>query len=101
PPWWSTITYQFPARGERPPVKFVWYDGYKGPDRNTDPANLPPRDLLEGEDPSRWDVLLIGEKGKMLFNRGNTQWRLFPETLAADFEPPEPTLPRVPNEDVE
>src|SRR5690606_25899297 len=26
PPWWSTITYQFPARGERPPVKFVWYD---------------------------------------------------------------------------
>ena len=27
PPLWSTINYQFPARGDRPPVKLVWYDG--------------------------------------------------------------------------
>ncbi|HVR36362.1 MAG TPA: Gfo/Idh/MocA family oxidoreductase [Methylomirabilota bacterium] len=31
-PEWSIITHQFPARGERGPVKLVWYDGGKKPD---------------------------------------------------------------------
>ena len=30
-PAWSIITYEFPARGELPLVKFVWYDGGKKP----------------------------------------------------------------------
>jgi len=30
-PDWSIITYEFPARGNMPPVKMVWYDGGKLP----------------------------------------------------------------------
>lgn len=39
-PKWSIVTYQFPATDERGPIKFVWYDGNKTPDR--------PADLEEG-----------------------------------------------------
>ena len=28
-PSWSIVTYEFPARGELPPVKLTWYDGGK------------------------------------------------------------------------
>jgi predicted dehydrogenase len=100
-PWWATITYQFAERGDRPAVKFVWYDGYRGPDREKDPANVPAAELMDGQAPKDWDCVLIGDKGKLLFNRGNTNWRTTPLTLAEDFAPPEPTLPRVANEDVE
>jgi predicted dehydrogenase len=31
-PKWSVITYAFPARGRRPAVELVWYDGGKKPD---------------------------------------------------------------------
>jgi predicted dehydrogenase len=30
-PKWEIITYQFPERNGRPPVKFTWYDGHKFP----------------------------------------------------------------------
>jgi hypothetical protein len=30
-PAWSIITYQFPARNGRAPLKFMWYDGGKRP----------------------------------------------------------------------
>ena len=39
-PAWSKVTYEFPANDERGPVKLVWYDGDKVPDR--------PKDLEEG-----------------------------------------------------
>jgi predicted dehydrogenase len=32
-PEWSIVTYQFPATAERGPVKLVWYDGNKMPER--------------------------------------------------------------------
>lgn len=105
PPWWSTITYEFPARADRPAVKFVWYDGYKDRDQNPASENLPPEDVMEGQDPKRWDLVLIGEKGKMYFirsgRRNRPSWLVTPESVAEDFEEPEQTIPRVPNEDVE
>jgi predicted dehydrogenase len=100
-PWWSTVTWQFPARGDKPPVTFKWYDGYKGPDRESAPRNFPPDDVLEGEDPNRFGCILVGEKGKLYFNRGRNRWVTKPASLREDFEMPEPTLPRVPNEDAE
>jgi predicted dehydrogenase len=101
PPWWATITYEFPARGQQPPVKFVWHDGHKGADHRAAPQNFPPDDVLQGENPRRWDVALIGKKGRMYFNRSNTNWVITPQTLLADFASPEPSLPRVANEDEE
>jgi predicted dehydrogenase len=101
PPWWATITYEFPARGQQPPVKFIWYDGHKGADHKAAPQNFPPDDVLAGENPRRWDVALIGEKGKMYFNRSNTNWVITPESALAGFSQPEKTLPRVASEDAE
>ena len=40
-PAWATITYEFPARGNLPPVKLTWYEGAKDGKRN-----LPPDDLF-------------------------------------------------------
>jgi len=35
-PKWSIITYQFPATKDRGPIKLVWYDGNKKPERPKD-----------------------------------------------------------------
>ena len=86
-------------------MKFVWYDGSRGEDPNRAAQNFPPDEILEGEDPRRWDLVLVGEKGKMFFNRGprrnNPAWATLPRAVGEEFEQPEQTLPRVPNEDVE
>ena len=42
-PAWSTITYEFPARGNLPPVKLTWYEGAKDGKRNLPPAAPVPR----------------------------------------------------------
>ncbi len=43
-PAWARITYQFPARGDMAPVKFVWYEGHdKGK------QVLPSPELVKGE----------------------------------------------------
>jgi predicted dehydrogenase len=91
PPLWSIITYRFPGRGDNPPVKFVWYDG----DR------LPASDVSEGEDLSRFNAILIGDKGKMYFGRGSTNWVIKPQRVLDEFQAPDRTLPRVANEDAE
>ncbi|HLJ95049.1 MAG TPA: Gfo/Idh/MocA family oxidoreductase [Gemmataceae bacterium] len=54
-PKWSVIRYTFPARGDRPAVTMVWYDGGK----------KPPADLLNGNAVPISGSLLIGEKGKL------------------------------------
>jgi predicted dehydrogenase len=101
PPWWATITYEFASRGKQPPVKFVWYDGHRGPDHKAAPQNFPPDNVLEGQDPRKWDVALVGEKGRMYFNRSHTNWVVTPQSVLARFTQPEQTLPRVANEDAE
>ena len=90
-PNWAIVTYQFPARGENPPVKFVWYDGNK----------LPPAEVSEGENLKRFGTILVGEKGKMFFHRGRTNWVIKPESALDGFNEPEKTIPRVANEDAE
>src|SRR5262249_18571507 len=57
-PAWATITYEFPARGDLPPVKLTWYEGARDGERN-----LPSADLLYGEKPPSSGSLLVGEKG--------------------------------------
>ena len=49
----STVTYHFPARGEMPPLKLVWYDGGLRPAR--------PLELEEGK--------AMGANGKLTFAR--------------------------------
>ena len=42
-PAWATITYEFPGRGNLPPVKLTWYEGAKDGKRNLPPDDLFPR----------------------------------------------------------
>ena len=55
----STVHYEFPARGDMPPVTLHWYDG----------GIIPPRppELEDDRELSREDGLIfVGDKGKML-----------------------------------
>jgi predicted dehydrogenase len=100
-PAWAIITFEFPARGELPPVKLIWYDGGKKPPedimsggktakKSEKPAGKPGSNLAQA------GCLLIGTKG-MLFSPDDygARQKLLPEEDFADFRPPEPTLPRV------
>jgi len=94
-PGWARITFQFPARGDMPPVKFVWYEG-----RNQDGRVLPPKALLSkvlkpGQGLSDSGSLLVGDKG-ILFspNDYGASYSLLPEADFKGYKPPERTLPR-------
>jgi predicted dehydrogenase len=91
-PLWSILELAFPARGQRPAVKMIWYDGGK----------LPPQDLFQGEKLITRDggSLIIGSKGT-LFTRtwhgGETEADMFvllPRTKFADAPVPAPVVPR-------
>lgn len=83
----SMITYQFPARGDMPPTKLVWYDGGLRPPR--------PAELDEGQLMGDNGRLLVGEKGKILGNR------IIPQSRRQEYKPAAPTIPRSPGHYVE
>lgn len=61
----STVTFEFPARGEMPPVKLHWYDGGRKPPR---PEGIPEDEQLgDGENGSYWvgdwGIITCGEYG--------------------------------------
>jgi predicted dehydrogenase len=86
-PHGSIAYYHFGTRGDRPPVKIIWYDGGLGPER---PEQLPKRESL----PTR-GVLFVGDKGKLLCGGAGGKPRLL-GSPPADESKPRPTLPRSP-----
>jgi predicted dehydrogenase len=52
---WSVIRYEFPARGELPPVKLTWYDGGK----------MSPTELLKGQKMTTSGSLFVGDKATL------------------------------------
>ena len=58
-PLWSILTFEFPARGDMPPMKLTWFDGGKMPPR---PEGLAADFQLGDKDGGS---LLIGEKGSI------------------------------------
>jgi hypothetical protein len=84
----SMITYQFPARGEMPPVKLVWYDGGLRPPR--------PDELEEDNEMGANGHLFIGDKGKILSLRTTKRrgYVLIPESRAEQYGAPPKKLPR-------
>lgn len=80
-PIWMISTFNYPARGSKPPVKLVWYQGGKRPS------------LPEGSRES-WPedgTLFVGSKGKLQASYG--KHRLMPEQDFKDFVPPTPFIP--------
>jgi predicted dehydrogenase len=105
-PAWATVHYDFPARGERPPVKVSWYEGHFGyigmkknnrtgkmePDRL---KNLPPMHLFQGASPSDSGSLTVGDKGTLYSPQDyGGSWELLPKEKYADWKHPEASLPR-------
>ncbi len=80
----SMVTYQFPARGEMPALKLVWYDGGLRPPR---PAELEPDEVM-GDN----GHLFIGDKGKILKARGG--YSLIPRSRAREYGDPPKKLAR-------
>jgi predicted dehydrogenase len=98
-PMASIVRYNFPARGDMPPVKFTWYDGGLKPRRPDElEANLPFKNEKEGEDEG---LLFVGERGKILctFNGGNP--KIIPQTRMDAYKQPPKTLPRSPGNERE
>jgi predicted dehydrogenase len=85
-PKWQIITYYFPARGNRPEVKLVWYDGGKLPPR--------PEELEEGRDIGDNGIMFVGDKGKILCGGWSGPPRLIPESKMKEYQRPEEILPR-------
>lgn len=86
-PLGSIVTYTFPARGNMPPVRLMWYDGGLRPPR------LP--EITQGTQMGPNGVLYIGSKGVILGNR------IFPESLRDAYEPPTPYIPSSPGHHAE
>jgi predicted dehydrogenase len=91
-PKWMIIHYDFPARGDLPPVKLTWYDGGK----------RPPAELFEGQKLEDNGSLFIGDKGKLyLPDAYGERHKLLPESQFAGFKAPEPSLPDSPGHHAE
>ena len=84
----SCVHYEFPARGDMPPVKLHWYDGGLMPPR--------PEEIGEGRELNREDgIIFVGDKGKMLVEGwGGSSPRLIPEERMRDYKRPLKSLPR-------
>jgi predicted dehydrogenase len=109
---------------QNPAVKYIWYDGNKDGRQNA-PYDLleqateearksgvdkqPPdtgnarrrRRQIEIDNPQRWDMILVGDDGMMLFQRSSTEWIVSPASRAKQFDNVPKTIRRVPNEDAE
>jgi predicted dehydrogenase len=74
------VHYDFPARGELPPVKLTWYDGGNRPSQ------------FEQEGFPRWGDgnLFVGDKGMLLADYG--KHKLLPEEKYKGFTPPKPFI---------
>jgi predicted dehydrogenase len=83
------ITFEFPAKGDRGPVKVVWYDGKCKPPR--------PADLEEGRNPPGTGAIVLGDEGTITHgSHGAGGVRLIPEAKMQAYKRPEETIPRVP-----
>lgn len=75
------VEYTYPARGDQPPVKLIWYQG-----------NERPKDLSEAQHKQwRSGVMFVGGKGKLISNYGRHE--LWPAEKFRDYQAPPMTIP--------
>lgn len=96
-PAWCIVDYEYPARGDLPPVKLTWYDSGKKPEQLADIMKHQPLDQ-DGKQFGTEDnpiptsgQLFVGEKGTILSNY--TQRSLIPAVDFLGFQAPEPYIP--------
>ncbi len=82
----SIVTWTFPERDGRDPVKIVWYDG----------GLTPPRpEELEAER-KLGSCIYYGSDGMLMHNTYGDSPRLIPETAMKEYDIPDQTIPRSP-----
>jgi predicted dehydrogenase len=87
----SIVRYNFPARGNMPPVKLKWYDGGLLPER---PEELEPeRKMGDG----KCGAIFIGDKGKIMCGTYGNSPRIIPETAMKAYKRPAKTIERIPD----
>lgn len=95
----SIVRYNFPARGDMPPVKFSWYDGGLKPPR---PEELEEDRAFKGEGEEEDEGLLfVGDRGKILCGFNGARPKLIPEARMNSYKQPPKTLPRSPGNERE
>ncbi len=105
-PRWEIVRYDFPARGDMPPVRIHWHNG-----RSSSKARERIEDLLgrkldwgdagEGKWRDHAGILLIGSKGKIHANGHNTVLSLLPENEFKDVAEPPRKMPKSPGHEME
>lgn len=86
----SIVTFRFPAKGDRPPVKLTWYDGLRPPR----PPQLEEGRVLGNKEGG---ALFKGSKGMLACGVYGDSPRLIPESAMKEFlaNRPAPSLPRI------
>ncbi len=85
----SVIKYEFPARGDQPPVEVYWYDGGNLPPR---PKDIPAGDKLgEGDN----GTLFVGTDGYATCDTYGDNARLLPDSRMKNYKAPAQTIERV------
>jgi len=80
-PAWEHVRYEFPARGDRPPVMLTWTHGS---------AKKPP--VFEQNELPTWAWgVFVGTDGMLLASY--PQRMLWPQEKFAEYQPPEPSIP--------
>jgi len=91
-PVWSIVKYEFPARGDLPPLKWTWYDG-----GNNKPVEVKKKlkELCMDMDIPGSGSLIIGDKGR-LFSPDDygARYDLLPKADFEGFKPPARKLAR-------
>lgn len=84
----SKVRFEFPARGERPPVTLYWYDGdhYQPPHPEELPAgaeSIPDPGWVAGKPVG---AMVVGDKGKIVYgSHGARGWRIIPEAKMQEY----------------
>ena len=73
------VHYDFPSRGNMPPVHLTWYDGSMTPEE------------ISGQKVPKSGVMFVGTEGMMFASYSS--YRLYPENKFAGFEPPPESIP--------
>ncbi|PQJ34358.1 hypothetical protein BSZ35_06865 [Salinibacter sp. 10B] len=91
----STMThYNFPARGDNPPVKMIWYDGGLMPER----PDVIPEDVSLNP---AGGALLVGSEGYLMHETYGSNPQIFPEEKAEELDTPPQMFDRIQGENHE
>jgi len=110
PPINSKVLWEFPANqySSKRGFKFYWYDGYIDAEfdretwsliKHSEEYNHPDTKLLDGLPFQQFGCVVVGEDGKLIFNRQHGKWFVRSHSGIDGFDWPEKSIPRAKDQD--